>query len=219
MFQYVSDKKLLAFPVKECGEKFVSVKDLHPKIVSRKKKPREIKRWVVSSYGHLVRKTVAKKLIRIAEGLPLGMKLIVTDGYRPIEIQRRMFRGMMKVFKKKKKYRKLREDEIKEKVRKLCADPDSYTYHSTGGVVDVYLEKDGKAINIGTAKNTFDKRLGKEARKNRGILIRAMSKVGFVNYIHEWWHWCYGESLWASINKKRYAIYGSVHLKNLKKFL
>jgi len=43
-----------------------------------------------------------------------------------------------------------------------------------------------------------------------------MMKEGFVNYPLEWWHWCYGESLWAYVNKKEYSIYGKIHLRDLK---
>ncbi|MEK6914663.1 MAG: hypothetical protein AABW83_03360 [Nanoarchaeota archaeon] len=35
-----------------------------------------------------------------------------------------------------------------------------------------------------------------------------MTKSGFTNYPGEWWHWSYGDRIWAHYNNKKYAIYG-----------
>ncbi|HIH17897.1 MAG TPA: M15 family metallopeptidase [Nanoarchaeota archaeon] len=219
MFPYVSDHELLKFAVKECGEKLVDIRGLHPDLIYKRHKPPKIKNWVVSKYGYLVRESVAKKLVRIVKDLPGDFQLIVNDGYRPVEVQRKMFHRMIRHFGEKKKYSHLSKEELKIKVLNYVADPDSYTYHSTGGVVDVHPAIDGKEISMGKALHTFDNRVSKKARKNRTILIRAMQKEGFVNYPLEWWHWCYGESLWAYVNKKKYAIYGKIQLKDLKRFI
>lgn len=217
MFPYVSDHELLKFPVKDCGEKLVDIRGLHPNLIYRRHKPPKIKNWVVSKYGYLVRESVAQKLVRIVKNLPGDLQLIVTDGYRPVEIQRQMFLRMIRHFGEKKKYSHLSKKELKMKVLNYVADPDSYTYHSTGGVVDVHPALKGKEINMGKALHTFDRRISGAARKNRKVLIKAMTREGFVNYPLEWWHWCYGESLWAHANKKKYAIYGKIHLRDMKK--
>ena len=39
----------------------------------------------------------------------------------------------------------------------------------------------------------------RESRDNRRRLFWAMSEAGFVNYPGEWWHFCYGERLWAQV--------------------
>jgi len=52
--------------------------------------------------------------------------------------------------------------------------------------------------------------ISKEARLNRRILITAMSKAGFTNYLGEWWHWSYGDSAWAVRIGRGTAIYGRV---------
>ena len=219
MFQIISDNELFKFPVKECGEKFVDIRGLHSDLIYKRSKPPQIKKWVINNYGYLVKKSVAKKLVNIVKNLPGKLQLIVNDGYRPVEIQKKMFNRMMHYFSQQKKYAKFSKDNLKIRVLKYVAHPDSYTYHSTGGVVDVHLAVSGKELDMGKAFHTFDKRISRGAKKNRSILIKAMLKEGFVNYPNEWWHWCYGESLWATLNKKKNAIYGTVYLKELKNFL
>ena len=46
----------------------------------------------------------------------------------------------------------------------------------------------------------------------RELLINIMTKVGFVNYPLEWWHWSYGDRYWAAVNKTE-SIYGAEGLK------
>ena len=126
---------------------------------------------------------------------------------------------VLRVKKWKKKYPRWNKEEIETFTQNYTANPSSYMYHVTGGVVDVtFMDKDGKELDMGKPFHTMDKRVSKEAKKNRGLLIRLMKEQGFVNYSLEWWHWCYGESLWAMAKKKKHAIYGAIPLKDLNRF-
>ncbi len=210
----IPDDELEKVPVRECGERFVSLRGMHPKIFVDGPK----KDWCRSKYGHLVRESLARKLARVAQSLPPAINLLIVDGYRPIEIQRVAFENALKRAEKKYPYHS--KVKIVEFVQKYVANPDSYTYHSTGGVVDVTLiDVNGRELNMGKSKHIADKRISKVAKKNRTMLINAMEEQGFVNYPLEWWHWCYGERLWAAEKRKKHAIYGKILLRDLKKFL
>lgn len=37
-----------------------------------------------------------------------------------------------------------------------------------------------------------------------------MKKNGFVNYPNEWWHFCYGDRMWAAYSGKKTCFYGLV---------
>ncbi len=37
-----------------------------------------------------------------------------------------------------------------------------------------------------------------------------MKKQGFVNYPAEWWHWSYGDKMWAAYGKHPYAFFGKI---------
>lgn len=34
-----------------------------------------------------------------------------------------------------------------------------------------------------------------------------MTEEGFVNYPAEWWHFSYGDKMWAAYSYKKYAFY------------
>lgn len=88
--------------------------------------------------------------------------------------------------------------------------------HQTGGAVDLSLcDKDGKEIDMGTQYREFNpktptrcKGLSCEQQRNRVILLKAMQSAGFVNYPAEWWHYSYGDRMWAAYSNLRTAIYG-----------
>lgn len=39
-----------------------------------------------------------------------------------------------------------------------------------------------------------------------------MQDADFVNYSGEWWHFCYGDKMWAAYKHRRYAIYGEIEV-------
>ena len=79
--------------------------------------------------------------------------------------------------------------------------------HATGGAVDVTIvDKDGNECNMGSRFDEFtnrahtdyyETRLNMRILWNRRFLYEAMTKAGFVNLPSEWWHYSYGDVLWA----------------------
>lgn len=55
---------------------------------------------------------------------------------------------------------------------------------------------------------THSKNISREGRKNRDILIEAMTQAGFANLRTEWWHWSFGNQVWAYYANQPYARYG-----------
>ena len=47
-----------------------------------------------------------------------------------------------------------------------------------------------------------------EARHNRRILFNAMKTAGFTNLPSEWWHFDFGNQLWAYHSGAQQAVYG-----------
>ncbi|MCC6520971.1 hypothetical protein IT403_03270 [Candidatus Nomurabacteria bacterium] len=37
-----------------------------------------------------------------------------------------------------------------------------------------------------------------------------MTSVGFVYYPGEWWHYCYGDRMWAVYSRRKECVYGPV---------
>lgn len=62
----------------------------------------------------------------------------------------------------------------------------------------------------GALSVTNSTKISIEAQENRKIMNAVLSKVGFVNYATEYWHWSYGDRYWAYYKDEPYALYGSV---------
>ena len=119
----------------------------------------------------------------------------------------------------KKQAPNLSEAALERLVRARYADPRrGFGGHQTGGAIDVTLCDDkGKDYDMGTAylemtsqTLTNSHKVSREARRNRRILYKVLTSQGFQNYPAEWWHYSYGDRMWAAYRQKEYAVYGLV---------
>ena len=97
--------------------------------------------------------------------------------------------------------------------------------HATGGAVDVMLFYCGKEVDCGsgyldftTATPSWSKNLTNSQQRNRFILYNAMIQAGFVNYPLEWWHYCFGDKMYAAYKFETQAIYGKVNILRMPLF-
>ena len=42
------------------------------------------------------------------------------------------------------------------------------------------------------------------------LVDESLINAGFVNYPAEWWHFSYGDKLWAAYSNKKSAMYGEI---------
>ena len=91
--------------------------------------------------------------------------------------------------------------------------------HTTGGAVDVILLHHGEEVDCGgryltftSATPTWSHDLNREQQHCRFMLYKAMTDAGFVNYPLEWWHFCYGDKMYAAYRFEKRAVYGKIHL-------
>ena len=116
---------------------------------------------------------------------------------------------------------------ILKKVEKFWAYPSYDTRcpppHSTGGALDVCLsDKDGNLVEMGSMVDQMDETSNPYFYSNikneeaiiwnsrRNLLREIMTKFGFAQHPNEWWHFSYGDQLWAWKNKKANALYGKI---------
>ena len=178
-----------------------------------------------------LRNEVFEKLIKAHEKLPEGYKFVIFDGWRPIKVQKRLYKMI------KEKLTKNYPSKNKEKIKKMATNyvalpsskKESPSPHTTGGAVDLSIvNKKGKLLNMGTEFDTANKKsninfyekkyenntkLLKEENtilKNRRLLYNVMISVGFTNFPKEWWHYDYGNQNWAYFKEGSgdKAIYG-----------
>lgn len=177
---------------------------------------------------YFIRKTILQMLQQASTYLPKENKLVILDGYRTIAEQKRLWDE--KIDKLKKDHPEWPLEEIEKKVQIVVALPTKLANHHCGGAVDVTLfDQRGKELNMGPELNEnttsamyttfkmfpntlFKKRINKKQEENRKILRDAMEKAGFVWYPPEWWHYCWGDRMWAAYTNQKECFYGPIEL-------
>ncbi|MEV4063561.1 M15 family metallopeptidase [Nonomuraea dietziae] len=202
----ISDPRVAAIPVRECGEPLVDVRG-RLRVDSRLAD-------VDGAYAHL-RSGLLERLEKVA--LPEGYELLIVEGYRPITTQRTYFeeyRTRLLI-----DFPDLSADEAHAAASRYVS-PVEVAPHTAGAAVDLTLcSPDGVEHDMGTAVNdnpeesegacyTAAATISAQARTNREILVAALESVGLVNYPTEWWHWSYGDRYWAMSTGAPHALYG-----------
>lgn len=171
-----------------------------------------------------VRESVLQRLLNAADALPVGYRLVIFDGWRPVSLQRWLFDRCTHEFGQTPD--SAAGDDIESFVSRPMPDPQTNPpYHHTGGAVDLSIaDAGGRLLDMGTgfdamvdASRThyFESMPGHDAatiaiRDNRRLLYHAMIDAGFVNLPSEWWHFDYGDQLWAAVNGELHAVYGAI---------
>ena len=100
--------------------------------------------------------------------------------------------------------------------------PEEESMHSTGGAVDalIYdLEKDcvmdfgnndGLHLELDKTCYPFHPDITTKVRKNRELLTSVFDKEDFVVDPKEYWHFDYGNVIWAIEKGKKFAKYGLI---------
>jgi D-alanyl-D-alanine dipeptidase len=146
--------------------------------------------------------------LRVADAaLPPGFSLVVLDGWRTIAEQKALVSYYEKLGPTHGYVASVRDDAMRSP-------------HTTGGAVDLTLMFQGKPLALGTDFDSFDPQAHYDAfeatdgvvRRLRRTLGWAMLEAGFVPYPLEWWHWSYGEDVWACAHK-RPALFDIIEAK------
>ena len=125
----------------------------------------------------LLRPETAAKLARVqAELKSQGLSLKIWDAYRPLSVQRAMWKTL--------------PDE------RFVAEPSKGGRHNRGAAVDVTLvDANGVELTMPTAHDDFSEKAGAhfnlvppEVFKNRAKLQQVMTTHGFALFESEWWH-------------------------------
>jgi D-alanyl-D-alanine dipeptidase len=190
---------------------------------------------------YFLRQGVLKRLIAAQRALQderPGHRFKIIDGFRPQAVQ-----IYMRQFDHDKYAREAGLDpnnltldqdrDMWDKVNLLWAPPSTDPSkppppHSTGAALDLtVVDPSGQELNMGSG---FDEASPKilpsyyanqetpeagEICENRELLNLVMTSAGFHRLTHEWWHFSYGDQMWALLEslktgREAFAIYGEV---------
>lgn len=176
-----------------------------------------------------LRRTVAAKLEQVNGRLrPLGVEVYLFDAWRPQAIQR-YFHDVWFPEWLKQRRPDLSGQALIEEVEKYWAAPTagrgSPSPHATGAAVDLTLifsetrqplfmggifdDLTEDAWTDGFERREASSMSDEEAQANRRLLYWTMTEAGFANNPTEWWHYSWGDQLWARLGGHGAAHYGA----------
>ena len=176
-----------------------------------------------------LRRTVAGKLARInARAGAAGLELFLFDAWRPHAVQA-YFHDVWMPCELQRRDPSLAGTALTEEVERYWAAPsgseDSPAPHATAAAVDLTLRwKDGEQLWMGSLfddvtalahRDRFESLdsgnfsfSDQEAQANRRLLHWLMAEEDFAGHPDEWWHFSWGDQLWARLSGEPAALYG-----------
>jgi len=200
------------FPIKDDHSPLISLKECGFNLMFEPS--------IQKDYRFLVREAVVKKIGRISKQLDKKNKvLIIRSGWRSFKHQQLLWDNFYKLLHNQ--YPAKQKKEIKEMVANYIALAKK-SMHATGGAVDALifdLEKgcimdfgtnDGYKINLIKKSYPYHPDISPVAKQNRELLIGLFEKEDFLCDLREYWHFDYGNVVWALEKGKKFAIYGVI---------
>jgi D-alanyl-D-alanine dipeptidase len=217
----IIDPKVLSIPIKESYEPLIDLKNQSEILFGPSPEISDNQDYTK------LRKSVYRKLVEAQKTLPDGLKFCVYEGYRSLKLQRKLFEDRYSLLKQKHEnwdHVQFFFETIKLVSPVINLDGShNIPPHSTGAAVDIYLvDSNKKIVDMGikvvdwmqdingSISKTNASKISSIARQNRDIMSAALTKVGFVNYPGEYWHWSYGDKYWACHVGEKKALYGTV---------
>jgi D-alanyl-D-alanine dipeptidase len=168
-----------------------------------------------------------------------GWQLLIFDAFRPLAVQQFMVDYTLAELMRQRGLNQVsltdeQRQDLLEQVYEFWAlpdpDPTRPPPHSTGGAIDMTLvDQTGHPVAMGSAIDELspcsypnhyaasEDEIGQVFHQRRELLNQVMSQAGFRRHPHEWWHFCYGDQLWAWLSQQEtggdraaFACYGRV---------
>lgn len=181
-----------------------------------------------------LRRSVAERLAKVDARLgEAGLQLVLFDGWRSRELQAHMHDVWVPAALRQR-FPAMSEAEIAERTGLYWAaptvDPERPAPHATGAAVDLTLRwrESRQPLWMGclfdetsalAAPDHFERQSGEdvafsheEARRNRRLLYGVMTEAGFACHPGEWWHYSFGDQMWARLTGAASAVYGLAEL-------
>lgn len=175
----------------------------------------------------VMREGVATKLVAInAKLAEADLELFLFDGWRPQAVQI-FFHDVWLPAEIKRRKPGISDADLLAEVETYWSAPtidsNGPSPHATGGAIDLTIRwRNGDPLWMGSLFDDasplahtprFETQMAEfsfsddEARANRRLLYWLMVEAGFASNPTEWWHFSYGDQMWAKLLGKREALY------------
>jgi D-alanyl-D-alanine dipeptidase len=175
---------------------------------------------MMDGYEYRVREAVCEKIARISQKLEKQEKvLVIRSVWRSFEHQRLLWDNKAAVMRTD--YQLRDEDEVKKLVSRFVAPPRE-SMHATGGAVDALIydtkalrfldfgNNEGLKLELNETCYPLHPDISAEARHNRKLLMDLFEEEEFVVDCMEYWHFDYGNVVWAAGSGADFAQFGVI---------
>jgi len=156
------------------------------------------------------------------------LRLFLFDAWRPRAVQA-CFHDVWMPARLRAHHPTLTNEELTARVRQYWSaptdDPNTPAPHETGAAIDLTITHiDGSALFMGgvfddpsalSAQDHYERPAAdaislshEEARANRRLLYWLMTEAGFAAHPDEWWHYSWGDQMWAALTGAGQAQFG-----------
>lgn len=186
-----------------------------PDLTTLTETPRLFLNEVVSNDWR-IRREIKTRLEAASRALPDGLCLMVFEAFRSRARQRQLWEPQhSRITSANPAWT---ADQIYTETSRWVAPPDGFgSGHQAGAAIDVTLARSNRMqLDMGTKMQAFaaatptNAPVSACARSNRNLLIETLAVQGLVNYPDEWWHFCYGDRLWAEITGRDAAFFAPI---------
>ncbi len=170
--------------------------------------------------GIHVRSELLKRLEQAAALLAAPYQLVIRAGHRPIAVQKRLLKECASDYKNDNP--DATDEDALEHARMFVSDPDiTLPPHVCGAAVDVEVKdaSTGEYLDFGSSMNDDNNKsflyypdLTDEQKANRLMLVTAMLDAGFASCMPEWWHFSYGDQVWAWFYGEEHSLYSPIDI-------
>lgn len=171
----------------------------------------------IFAHEFLLRREVCKKISAAQKLLPPGYRFMVFEAFRPHCRQIELWENIL--VQLHREHPNWSDDKCAVEADIFVANPYGFgSGHQAGAAVDITLCSDnGQEFFMGTQVQEFNAQtrtdcttIKDEETERRNILRKALESQGVINYPDEWWHFSYGDKLWAKITNHNSAFYAPI---------
>ncbi len=170
--------------------------------------------------GIYARSELLTRLEQAAKSLADPYQLVIRAGHRPIAVQKRLVKECAADYKRDNPG--VSDEEALDHARTFVSDPDiTLPPHVCGAAVDVEVMdvSAGKYLDFGSGLNDDNEKsflyypdLSEEQKANRLMLVSAMLDAGLASCMPEWWHFSYGDQVWAWFYGEQNSLYSPIDI-------
>lgn len=160
-----------------------------------------------------IRTDIRHRLEGAVQHLPNNLCFMIYEAFRSRDRQHALWTPVYAKIKRENP--DWSADALTTETSRWVSPPDGFgSGHQAGAAIDITLAyRDRTPLDMGTKMQEFtaltptNAPVSPEIRAHRDILITALAEEGLINYPDEWWHFSYGDRLWAEITGRSKAFF------------